>query len=48
VDKGVHAGGAFSATIPLVALYYRGFLDLEVSDPVKGKQVNYRYQGNEI
>ena len=27
VDKGLHAGGAFSATIPLVALFYGGFLD---------------------
>ena len=24
VDKSLHAGGAFSATIPLVALYYGG------------------------
>src|SRR5579872_1401724 len=28
IDQGLHAGGAFSATIPLVALYYGGFLDL--------------------
>src|SRR5512141_733539 len=27
VDKGLHAGGAFSATIPLVALYYGGYFD---------------------
>ena len=24
VDKGLHAGGAFSAVVPLVALYYGG------------------------
>ena len=33
VDQGLHAGGAFSATIPLVALYYGGFLRLDIEDP---------------
>ena len=33
VDKSLHAGGALSATIPLVALYYGGFLRLDVADP---------------
>src|SRR6266446_5213375 len=33
VDKGLHAGGAFSATIPMVALFYGGFIDLDVADP---------------
>jgi transketolase len=33
VDNGLHAGGAFSATIPLVALYYGGFLNFDVTDP---------------
>jgi transketolase N-terminal domain/subunit/transketolase C-terminal domain/subunit len=35
VDQGLHAGGAASATIPLVALYYGGFLDLDIEDPTK-------------
>src|SRR5215212_4633451 len=35
VDKGLHAGGAFSATIPLVALYYGGFIDLDVAEPTR-------------
>jgi len=35
VDQGLHAGGAFSATIPLVALYYGGFLDLDIADPTR-------------
>ena len=35
VDQGLHAGGAFSATIPLVALYYGGFLDIDVEDPTR-------------
>ncbi len=34
-DKGLHAGGAFSATIPLVALFYGGFLNLDVEDPTR-------------
>ncbi len=34
-DKGLHAGGAFSATIPLVALFYGGFLNLDVADPTR-------------
>ena len=35
VDQGLHAGGAFSATIPLVALYYGGFIDIDVEDPTR-------------
>ena len=35
VDKGLHSGGAFSATIPLVALYYGGFLRYDVADPTR-------------
>src|ERR1700736_2004546 len=35
VDHGLHAGGAFSATIPLVALYYGGFIDLDVANPTR-------------
>ena len=38
VDQGLHAGGAFSATIPLVALYYSGFLRLDVEDPTRRGQ----------
>jgi transketolase len=33
VDQGLHSGGAFSATIPLVALFYGGFLRLNIMDP---------------
>ncbi len=35
VDKGLHAGGAFSATIPLVALFYGGFITPDVEDPTR-------------
>src|SRR6185312_2752291 len=38
IDKGLHAGGAFSATIPLVALFYGGFLKLSIEDPTKRGQ----------
>jgi len=38
VDKGLHAGGAFSATIPLVALFYGGFMDLDIADPTRRGQ----------
>jgi transketolase len=38
VDKSLHAGGAFSATIPLVTLYYGGFMDIDVVDPTRRGQ----------
>lgn len=38
VDSGLHAGGAFSATIPMVALFYGGFLSLDIEDPTRRGQ----------
>uniref|UniRef100_Q026Y7 Transketolase domain protein n=1 Tax=Solibacter usitatus (strain Ellin6076) TaxID=234267 RepID=Q026Y7_SOLUE len=38
VDKGLHAGGAFSAVIPLTALYYGGFIDIDIADPTRRGQ----------
>ena len=38
VDKGLHSGGAFSATIPLVALFYGGFINLDIADPTSTGQ----------
>ncbi|MBZ5621944.1 MAG: transketolase [Acidobacteriia bacterium] len=38
VDKGLHAGGAFSAVIPLVALYYGGYIDVDIADPTRRGQ----------
>ena len=38
VDNGLHSGGAFSATIPLVALFYGGFLRLDVANPTRRGQ----------
>ena len=38
VDNGLHSGGAFSATIPLVALFYGGFLRLDIEDPTRAGQ----------
>jgi transketolase len=38
VDKSLHSGGAFSATIPLVTLYYGGFMTYDVADPTRRGQ----------
>ena len=38
VDKGLHSGGAFSAILPLVALFYGGFIDLDIEDPTRRGQ----------
>src|SRR5271156_81267 len=38
VDKGLHAGGALSSVIPLVALFYGGFLHLDIEDPTRRGQ----------
>ena len=35
VDKGIHIGGAFSAVIPFVALYYGGIMNLDVVQPTR-------------
>ena len=38
VDNGLHAGGAFSAVIPLTALFYGGGLRLDIEDPTRRGQ----------
>lgn len=38
VDHGLHSGGAFSAIIPLVALFYGGFLRLNIKAPTERGQ----------
>ena len=38
VDKGLHSGGAFSAVLPLVALYYGGFIRYDAEDPTRRGQ----------
>ncbi len=35
VDKGIHIGGAFSAVIPLVSLYYGGIIRADVEQPTR-------------
>jgi transketolase len=35
VDRGLHAGGAFSSIIPLVALHYGGFLSSDPGEPTR-------------
>jgi transketolase N-terminal domain/subunit len=38
VDKGIHIGGAFSAIIPLTALYYGGIMNYDVEQPARPGQ----------
>ncbi|MEG9434876.1 hypothetical protein JAO29_01615 [Edaphobacter sp. HDX4] len=38
IDKGLHAGGAFSAIVPLVSLFHGGFLRLNIEDPTRRGQ----------
>ncbi len=38
VDRGIHIGGAFSAVVPLVALYYGGFMKYSVEEPTRPGQ----------
>lgn len=38
VDNGLHAGGAFSAILPLVALFYGGGLRIDIEDPTRRGQ----------
>lgn len=38
VDKGLHSGGAFSAVVPLVALFHGGFIRLDITDPTRRGQ----------
>jgi transketolase len=35
VDKGIHIGGAYSATIPLVTLFYSGVMELDIESPTR-------------
>lgn len=37
-DKGIHCGGAMSAVLPLVALYYGGRMRFDVADPTRPGQ----------
>jgi transketolase len=38
IDKSIHMGGAFSAVIPLVALYYGGTMGYDVANPTRRGQ----------
>ena len=33
IDGGIHIGGAFSATIPMVSLFYGGIMNLNIQQP---------------
>ena len=38
VDKAIHIGGAFSATIPMVSLFYGGIIDVNIEQPTATDQ----------
>ncbi|MDX1641399.1 MAG: transketolase C-terminal domain-containing protein [Balneolaceae bacterium] len=38
VDRAIHIGGAFSATIPMVSLFYGGIIDIDVENPTATDQ----------
>ncbi len=38
VDKGIHIGGAYSCILPLTALFYGGFMRLNITDPTASDQ----------
>ncbi|HEY5368060.1 MAG TPA: transketolase C-terminal domain-containing protein [Hanamia sp.] len=38
VDGGIHIGGAFSATIPMVSLFYGGIINLNIGQPTAPEQ----------
>ncbi len=49
VDGGLHAGGAFSAIIPLVTLFYGGGLRLDLEDPTRrGKDILTLSKGHAV
>ena len=49
VDKGIHMGGAASATVPLVSLFYGGIMQLDVANPTKrGQDVFVLSKGHSV
>lgn len=49
VDKGVHIGGAYSAVIPLVSLYYGGFMNFDPINPTApGKDMFILSKGHAV
>jgi len=49
IDKSIHAGGAFSAIIPLVSLYYGGIINIDIENPTKiGQDVFVLSKGHAI
>jgi transketolase len=49
IDKGVHIGGAYSAVLPLVSLYYGGFMDFDPANPtMPGKDMFVLSKGHAV
>ncbi|MFD2098986.1 transketolase C-terminal domain-containing protein [Flagellimonas iocasae] len=38
IDNAIHIGGAFSATIPMVSLFYGGIIDIDIENPTSIQQ----------
>jgi len=38
IDNAIHIGGAFSATIPMVSLFYGGIIDVNIENPTAADQ----------
>ncbi len=48
VDRGIHAGGAMSAVLPLVALYYGGFMRIDVKHPTETQDLFVLSKGHAV
>jgi transketolase len=49
VDQGIHSGGALSAILPMTAVFYGGFIDLDMEDPTnKGQDMFVLSKGHGI
>lgn len=49
VDRGIHIGGAFSSVVPLVALYYGGYMRLDITDTTRrGQDVFILSKGHSV
>ncbi|MCX7026769.1 MAG: transketolase [Spirochaetes bacterium] len=49
IDKGVHIGGAYSAVLPMVSLYYGGYMDIDPVNPTAlGKDMFVLSKGHAV
>jgi len=49
IDKGVHIGGAYSAVLPMVSLYYGGYMNIDPANPTApGKDLFVLSKGHAV